>query len=192
MSISFVWREIELSLSAAEDWVEFEHESGLRLRRPRSGTVVTRTASGSPRRSPAAGAGPVAWPAPDGETNPFYAHGFWRMSPGGRSLVQADGKPALLIADTAWGLPWRATPEQVREYAADRQAKGFNAVLLMSVQPIVYREDGGPVMVIDDTVPLSYTIVDPRDGSVVASGKRDTPSAPLPDAGGAPRVYICL
>jgi hypothetical protein len=41
----------------------------------------------------------------------------------------------LLAADTAWALPWRATPEQCRIYAADRQVKGFNAVLLMSVQP---------------------------------------------------------
>jgi hypothetical protein len=47
-------------------------------------------------------------------------------------------------------------------------------------------------MVFDDTVPLTYTIVDPRDGSVVATGKRDTPTSPIPDPGGAPRVYLCL
>jgi hypothetical protein len=65
----------------------------------------------------------------------FYQRGFWRMSPGRRSLVHADGTAALLVADTAWALPWRATEEQCRVYAADRQAKGFNAALLMSVQP---------------------------------------------------------
>ena len=32
-------------------------------------------------------------------------------------------------------MPFRATVEDVVEYAADRQSKGFNAVLLMSVQP---------------------------------------------------------
>jgi hypothetical protein len=64
-----------------------------------------------------------------------FRHGFWRMSPSGRQLVHADGTPALMVADTAWALPWRATPEQVEEYARDRQAKGFNAVLLMTVQP---------------------------------------------------------
>ena len=64
-----------------------------------------------------------------------YVHGFWRMSPSGRQLVHADGTPALMVADTAWALPWRATPEQVEVYARDRQAKGFNAVLLMTVQP---------------------------------------------------------
>jgi hypothetical protein len=57
------------------------------------------------------------------------------MSPGGRSLVHDDGTPASLVADTAWGMPWRATHDQVVAYADDRSAKGFNAVLLMSVQP---------------------------------------------------------
>jgi len=57
------------------------------------------------------------------------------MSPGKRSLVHADGRTAVLAGDTAWALPWRATQEQCQVYAADRQTKGFNAVLLMSVQP---------------------------------------------------------
>ena len=67
--------------------------------------------------------------------DPFAAHGFWRMSTGGRSLVHADGTAALIVADTAWALPFRATPEDVLIYARDRQAKGFNAALLMTVQP---------------------------------------------------------
>jgi hypothetical protein len=57
------------------------------------------------------------------------------MSADGRSLIHADGAAAVLAADTAWALPWRATEEQCRVYAADRQAKGFNAALMMSVQP---------------------------------------------------------
>jgi hypothetical protein len=57
---------------------------------------------------------------------------------------------------------------------------------------IVYREHGGPVPVFDDTVPLTYTIVDPRTGSVVTTGKRASPTDVIPDAGGAPRVYLCL
>lgn len=65
----------------------------------------------------------------------FYDHGFWRMDKSQRNLVHADGTPALIVADTAWALPWRATPEQVRVYAADRHDKGFNAALLMSIQP---------------------------------------------------------
>ncbi len=46
---------------------------------------------------------------------PAFEHGFWRMSPSGRQLVHADGTPALMVADTAWALPWRATPEQVQD-----------------------------------------------------------------------------
>ena len=91
----------------------------------------------SARRTTRAGRadGNLACEPGDATGNRFYRHGFWRMSPGGRSLVHADGSPALLVGDTAWALPWRATEEQCRVYAADRQAKGFNAVLLMSVQP---------------------------------------------------------
>lgn len=65
----------------------------------------------------------------------FQRHGFLRMSPGRRNLMHADGKPMLLAADTAWALPFRATPEQCEVYAQRRRAQGFNGVLLMSLQP---------------------------------------------------------
>ena len=61
--------------------------------------------------------------------------GLLRMSNGGRSVVRGDGSAFLVVADTAWALPFRATHAEVEEYAADRAAKGFNAVLLMAVQP---------------------------------------------------------
>jgi hypothetical protein len=57
------------------------------------------------------------------------------MAPGGRSAARSDGTSEVLIADTAWAMPWRATISDVEHYAADRQSKGFNAVLLMTVQP---------------------------------------------------------
>ncbi len=61
---------------------------------------------------------------------------FWTIPPGKRNLIRrGDGKPVLLVGDTAWALPWRATHAQCEVYAKDRQAKGFNATLLMSVQP---------------------------------------------------------
>ena len=63
---------------------------------------------------------------PGSTDDAFDEHGFWRMSRGGRSLEHTDGTPALMIADTAWALPWRATAEQVAVYARDRQTKGFN------------------------------------------------------------------
>lgn len=67
--------------------------------------------------------------------HPSQRHGFLRASDGMRALVHADGSPHLVVADTPWALPWRATTEQVRTYASTRAAQGFNAALLMSVQP---------------------------------------------------------
>ena len=153
------WREVEIVLTAdrqvtdpytgVEVWADFTHDDGLTLRRPAfyDGGRTWRLRFASPVAH-----GRWRWqtnPGPPGlgdvsgtvdiEDTPasgvLQRHGFWRMSPGRRSLVHADGTPALLVADTAWALPWRATEEQARVYARDRAAKGFNAALLMSVQP---------------------------------------------------------
>ena len=70
-----------------------------------------------------------------GGDNLLLRHGFLRMSPGGRNAVHADGTPFFMVGDTPWALPWRATVEQTRIYARDRQQKGFNTALLMSLQP---------------------------------------------------------
>lgn len=156
------WRECEIVLTAARDypngytdvevWAEFTHDSGATLRRPAfwdggrtwrvrfasplaTGRWHWRSYSSTDDAGLAGQTGEIVCEPDPNVAHRFYRHGFWRMSPGGRSLVHADGKPALLAGDTAWGLPWRATVEQARIYAADRQAKGFNAVLLMSVQP---------------------------------------------------------
>ncbi|WP_406449203.1 DUF4038 domain-containing protein [Streptomyces sp. NBC_01622] len=157
------WRQTEITLIGVRDhanpytdvdvWADFTHESGTVLRRPAfwDGGRVWKIRFAAPEP-----AGRWTWrsdsncltdeglsgrsgtldvrPVTD-DADSFHRHGFWRMSPGGRSLVHADGTPALLVADTAWALPWRATEEQVTQYAADRRAKGFNAALLMSVQP---------------------------------------------------------
>lgn len=132
-------------------WAEFRHETGLTIRRPAfwDGGREWRVRFASPLaegigrwRSFAsvddaglAGQSGQLVCAPAATTHRFYKHGFWRMSPGGRNLVHADDTPALLAGDTAWALPWRATVEQCRIYAADRQAKGFSATRLMTVQP---------------------------------------------------------
>ncbi|WP_328472350.1 DUF4038 domain-containing protein [Actinoplanes sp. NBC_00393] len=128
-------------------WADFVHDDGTVLRRPAfyDGDRTWRIRFASPIGHGSwhwTSSASVADPGLHGVTGSLEAtaafegeHGFWRMSPGGRSLVHADGTPALLVADTAWALPWRATEEQARVYAQDRQAKGFNAALLMSVQP---------------------------------------------------------
>ncbi len=71
---------------------------------------------------------------PYGGSSDLLRHGLLRMSQGKRSVVHADGTPFLVVADTAWSIPYRATREQVTTYAADRQAKGFNTTFLITVQ----------------------------------------------------------
>jgi hypothetical protein len=73
--------------------------------------------------------------APYRGQNPLIRRGLLGMSPGKRNVIHADGTPLLVVADTPWALPWRATVETAQRYAANRQARGFNAALLMSVQP---------------------------------------------------------
>lgn len=156
------WREIELTLTASADhphpytgvdvWAEFVHSNQTLLRRPAfwdggrtwrirfaspfaGGEWRWRSAASVPDPDLSDQRGTIACAAEPQAGHRFYRSGFWRMSPGGRSLVHADGTPALLVADTAWALPWRATVDQCRVYADDRRRKGFNAALLMSVQP---------------------------------------------------------
>ena len=68
-------------------------------------------------------------------SNRLIKHGFLRMSEGYRNIVHADGSSFLLVGDTPWALPWRATYSDVQTYAKDRRNKGFNAALLMVIQP---------------------------------------------------------
>jgi hypothetical protein len=68
-------------------------------------------------------------------SNELLKHGLLQMSPGKRNVTHHDGAPFLVVGDTPWALPFRATVEQAEIYARDRQAKGFNTALLMSVQP---------------------------------------------------------
>jgi hypothetical protein len=67
--------------------------------------------------------------------NALLRHGLLRMSEGGRNVVHADGVPFLLVGDTPWALPWRATRETATVYARNRQERGFNAALLMTICP---------------------------------------------------------
>lgn len=151
--------EIELTAHSEHDkpyadvdvWADLTHDDGTVLRRPAfwDGDATWRIRFSSPLTS-----GTWQWRTDasvddiglQGTTGAFevtelraahrfHQHGFWRMSAGGRSLVHADGTPAVLVGDTAWALPFRATEDDVRVYAADRSEKGFNAALLMSVQP---------------------------------------------------------
>jgi len=61
-----------------------------------------------------------------------------RVSEDRRSLVTAEGKPFVYLADTAWELFHRLTREEADRYLADRAGKGFTAV-----QAVALAEFGG-------------------------------------------------
>jgi hypothetical protein len=149
------WSEIELTFDGPglgnpyldlDASVLFRHSGGVEVRRPvfwDGGTTYrVRFASplphgewnwqASPPLSPSEGrlpsGPPVLHPPHRALTRGFVtAHR--------RGFRHADGSPAFFVIDTAWAMPWRATVDDVAFYAADRRAKGFNAVLLMSVMP---------------------------------------------------------
>jgi hypothetical protein len=73
--------------------------------------------------------------APYTGENPLIQKGLLKMSPGHRNVIHADGTPFFVIGDTPWALPFRGTVETVTRYAQNRQDRGFNVALLMSVQP---------------------------------------------------------
>jgi len=161
MNPTHPWKQVELTLTSQQSYdnpytdidvfARFRHESGMELLRPAfwdgGNTWKLRFASplvegtwrwesfSAPRDSGLAGQSGVIHIEAGDSANRFQRHGFWRILPGGRNLIHADGTPALLVGDTVWALPWRATHEQCEIYARDRQSKGFNAALLMSVQP---------------------------------------------------------
>jgi len=74
---------------------------------------------------------PAAGAHPGSATHPL------RVAPDGRHLVDADGRPFLYLADTAWQLFHRLTREEADRYLRDRAEKGFTVV-----QAVVLGLDG--------------------------------------------------
>jgi hypothetical protein len=72
---------------------------------------------------------------PTKSSNELLRNGTLKMSAGKRSVVQRTGKPFLMVGNTGWASPFRATLEQVEIYAENCENKGFNTVLLSVVQP---------------------------------------------------------
>lgn len=68
------------------------------------------------------------------KTNGLLSEGPLKISPGKRSVIHHSGKPFLMVANTGWASPFRATVDQVEEYAVSCQNKGFNTVLLAFLQ----------------------------------------------------------
>lgn len=152
--------EIQLTATAdyanpytdVEVWVTFTNESGTVLKRP---AFWSGDQNWMIRFSPPDSNGLWAWESHSSLTsdsglngqsgklkstpylgqNTLLSHGLLGMSPGKRNVVHKDGTPFLVVGDTPWAIPFRATLDQVQQYASDRQSKGFNAALLMSLQP---------------------------------------------------------
>ena len=134
-----------------EVWVDFVSDAGARLVRPAfwdgdrvwkvrfappdAGHRWTWTSQASVADEGLAARSGALRSVPYEGDNRLLRHGLLRMSPGGRNVVHADGTPFPVVADTAWSIPYRATPAQVTTYAADRRAKGFNTTFLITVQP---------------------------------------------------------
>jgi hypothetical protein len=160
------WTTTEITLTATDDyanpytdievWADFQNDKGNSIRRPAfwngnqiwkvrfappdSGSVWTwKTFASSDDKGLAGVEGKIRSTGYSGK-NKLIEHGLLRMSEGKRNVVHADGTPFLVVGDTPWGIPFRAKPDQVEIYAKDRQQKGFNTALLMSVQPDRYAE----------------------------------------------------
>jgi hypothetical protein len=160
------WTTHEITLTAANDytnpytdaevWAEFVNTDGIKFLRPAfwdgdkrwkirfavpdQNKTWTWTTFASVEDLGLAGKSGTLQSVPYAGKNGLLQHGLLRMSTGKRNVIHADGTPFLVIGDTPWAIPFRATTEQLNIYAADRQQKGFNTVLLMSVQPDRYAE----------------------------------------------------
>lgn len=156
------WETIELALTSSiqydnpytdiELYIKFKNEAGEVLKRPAfyDGDQTWKVRFSSPHKNTTwywssvcsdeantmlhnqSGEIHISEEASDDE---FLRKGNLKPSPGKRNVVHADGSPFLLVGDTPWSIPFRATPEQVEVYANDRQKKGFNAALMMVIQP---------------------------------------------------------
>ncbi|MGF1484707.1 MAG: DUF4038 domain-containing protein [Opitutales bacterium] len=177
LEIAPQWSAVELSFEATastknaytdwEAWADFLHEDGTKLRRPLfwDGGWIWRchfaspkasgrwrwTIASSPEDTGLTGSGELQATPATGDSL-FERHGLLRMSAASPlNACHHDGYPFFVVADTPWALPWRATEAACRTYAARRQQQGFNAALLMTVQPDMEAE--GPD---DRTQPLGF------------------------------------
>ena len=57
-----------------------------------------------------------------------------RPAPGGRHLVDGDGRPAWVQGDTAWSIIVSTLPEEWGRYLEDRAARGFSAVIVNAIE----------------------------------------------------------
>ena len=57
-----------------------------------------------------------------------------RVSDNGRHLVDADGRPFLIIGDAAWSLIAQLTEQDIARYLDERQRRGFNSIIVNLIE----------------------------------------------------------
>ncbi|NLE46754.1 MAG: DUF4038 domain-containing protein, partial [Chloroflexi bacterium] len=57
-----------------------------------------------------------------------------RIAPTRRHLVACDGSPFLIHGDTAWSLISALSSDEVEQYLANREAKGFNSIIVNLIE----------------------------------------------------------
>ncbi|MGA7303763.1 MAG: DUF4038 domain-containing protein [Rhodothermales bacterium] len=62
----------------------------------------------------------------------FKRKGWPKVSPDGRYITYQDSTPLFLLGDTAWEITWKSTDDDLEPYLADRKAKGFNVIQLVT------------------------------------------------------------
>ncbi len=75
-----------------------------------------------------------------------------RVSENGRFLVTEDGKPFFWLGDTVWKLLYWPTFDELDFYLADREAKGFNVLQCIAVNPWGRPNVEGEYAFIDDDI----------------------------------------
>ena len=53
-----------------------------------------------------------------------------RVEPGRRHLVDASGRPFMIVGDAAWSILVQCTPAEIDLYLEDRARRGYNTVLV--------------------------------------------------------------
>lgn len=162
IQIAEQWKETEISFTAKAEyknpytdvnlWVEFRGPGGQVIIRPGfwfegstwkvkfaspvdSGTWTWKSFSDAESDKGLNGIEGMMKAVPYTGNNELVKKGLLKMSKGKRNVEFSNGESFFMIADTPWGLPWRGTPETVTLYAKKRQDRGYNAALLMSLQP---------------------------------------------------------
>lgn len=72
------------------------------------------------------------------------------VAPGGHFFQYQDGRPFFWLADTAWLMFDRLTPEETKTYLYDRHEKGFNVVQVMVIRGDDIDASGSPALIDGD------------------------------------------